>query len=118
MKTNDNGTDRDMTTAEIAEYEQWQKDFAKEQKQRDKNNNHETNLETKTSDNKAKPKNKASQHKTTKPQQNHAPKPVTHKKSVQSPESLQLEIKKLELEIAQLKLEDYNSESSQEAAGG
>jgi hypothetical protein len=37
MKTNDNGTDRDMTDAEIAEYEQWQKDFAKEQKQRDKN---------------------------------------------------------------------------------
>jgi len=36
MKTNDNGTDRDMTTAEIAEYEQWQKDFAKEQNQRDK----------------------------------------------------------------------------------
>ena len=36
MKTNDNGTDRDMTAAEIAEYEQWQKDFAKEQKQRDK----------------------------------------------------------------------------------
>jgi len=36
MKTNDNGTDRDMTTAEIAEYEQWQKDFAQEQKQRDK----------------------------------------------------------------------------------
>ena len=36
MKTNDNGIDRDMTAAEIAEYEQWQKDFAKEQKQRDK----------------------------------------------------------------------------------
>lgn len=36
MKTNDNGTDRDMTAAEIAEYKQWQKDFAEEQKQRDK----------------------------------------------------------------------------------
>ena len=36
MKTNDNGIDRDMTDAEIAEYEQWQKDFVKEQKQRDK----------------------------------------------------------------------------------
>ena len=36
MKTNDNGINRDMTAAEIAEYEQWQKDFAKEQKQRDK----------------------------------------------------------------------------------
>jgi len=36
MKINDNGTDRDMTADEIAEYEQWQKDFAKEQKQRDK----------------------------------------------------------------------------------
>jgi membrane protein involved in colicin uptake len=87
------------------------------QKQRDKNNNQESNLETKASDHKEKSKNKASQHKTIKPQQNHAPKSGEHKKTAQSPESLQLEIKKLELEIAQLKLEAHDSENSQAPAG-